>query len=346
MRLKGETTEESIARALKGHPIEFEPQIPTLGKPLIIEVACPGWQSKYWGPKELYRIKPPGYKEGGVRFPAIPCSIEDQVTAIVECVKAGAAAVHIHPIDPSDCQAVIDDNLLSQILDRVFAKVDAVALSHTFTWERGWPTRPGYIEGTQRLLELGKGNKYCQAACMLWPPSDSYPAEYDKIAQEAVKFMEENDVKPIHKLRGPYHVRRFQRALIDTNVLTKKPYLLGHDMGHPFGWPLDMEPWWVYDFITSIMATKARIPDSIICVFPGGRNWLPITNLAILVGVDLVRTGIEDAYWMYPHKDDLITSSVETVKKVVSIAKELGRPVATAEEARKILGLKITSKMK
>ena len=59
-----------------------------------------------------------------------------------------------------------------------------------------------------------------------------------------------------------------------------------------------------------------------------------------------MRVGIEDTYWMYPHKDEVIAASVDTVKKVVTIAKELGRPIATPEEARKILGLKLTSKMK
>ncbi len=348
MKLPNESTEQEMINVLRSHPIEFEPRIPTLGKPLIIESACPGWQSKYWGPRKIYRVLPPGYQEGGVRFPAIPTSMEDQVTAIVESVKAGAAAVHLHPRDPSDSSGVVSAALTAEIYDNVFAQVDAVSLNHTFTFKRTEPTQPvtpEYIEGTQEFLDLGKGNKYCQAAVMLWPPKDSYPARYQEIVQEATRFMEANDVKPIHKLRSAYHVRQLQRFLIDTNVLTKKPYLLGHDMGHPFGWPLDIEPWWTLDFITSINTTRERIPDSVIGVFPGGRNWLPITTLAIMIGVDLVRTGIEDAYWMYPHKDEVIQANVDTVKKVVTIATELGRPIATPEEARKIMGLKLTSKM-
>jgi uncharacterized protein (DUF849 family) len=53
-----------------------------------------------------------------------------------------------------------------------------------------------------------------------------------------------------------------------------------------------------------------------------------------------VRAGMEDGPYMYPHKDDLIKSSAETVTKVRRIAEELGREIATPKEARAILGLK------
>ena len=42
---------------------------------------------------------------------------------------------------------------------------------------------------------------------------------------------------------------------------------------------------------------------------------------------------------MYPHRDDLIKSSAEVVRKVRNISEELGREIAIPMEARKILGL-------
>jgi uncharacterized protein (DUF849 family) len=68
-----------------------------------------------------------------------------------------------------------------------------------------------------------------------------------------------------------------------------------------------------------------------------------MTVLGIMLGVDLVRIGIEDQFWTYPHKDEFIRSSVEPVEKVVQITKALGRDIATPAEARKILGMKSTS---
>jgi uncharacterized protein (DUF849 family) len=360
-------SEEQIAdikKRLRMLPIEFEGRISTLDKPLIIESACPGWQPKYWGPREIYPTEPPGYKEGGMRYPAVPISVEEQIQANVEAVKCGAAALHFHPRDPETGMSIavspkheaLHSKLMSEILESTFKEVDAVTLQHTWKGAGSPPEGYGgevqsalaegidYISDMKQLLELGGGNKYCQGALVLWPPADHYPVRYDKAAQDAVRFMEENGVKPVLKFRGAYHVRKMTRVLMDTSVITQKPFLLVHDMGHPYGWPMDMDPWMPIDLISNIMQTKQRIPDSIIGVYSGGRNWLPITMTAILAGVDIVRVGIEDCYWMYPHRDDVIQSNIQAVKTIVDFAHMIGRQVANAQQAREILGIKLTSK--
>ena len=60
---------------------------------------------------------------------------------------------------------------------------------------------------------------------------------------------------------------------------------------------------------------------------------------AIAHGVDYVRVGIEDFYWMYPHRDEVIQHSIDCVRKVVTICEVLGREIATPEQARDILGI-------
>jgi uncharacterized protein (DUF849 family) len=49
---------------------------------------------------------------------------------------------------------------------------------------------------------------------------------------------------------------------------------------------------------------------------------------------------MEDAVFMYPHKDEKIKGCEDVVRKVATIARELGRDIATPSEARKIMGLK------
>ena len=65
----------------------------------------------------------------------------------------------------------------------------------------------------------------------------------------------------------------------------------------------------------------------------GGRNWLAITAFAILMGVDFVRVGMEDQLHMYPHIDELIERNADAVKKIATIARELGRKIGTPKEA-------------
>jgi 3-keto-5-aminohexanoate cleavage enzyme len=51
-----------------------------------------------------------------------------------------------------------------------------------------------------------------------------------------------------------------------------------------------------------------------------------------------VRTGLEDN--LYYHKGQLATSNAQLVERLVRIAGELGRPIATPAVARELLGLR------
>ncbi len=68
-------------------------------------------------------------------------------------------------------------------------------------------------------------------------------------------------------------------------------------------------------------------------------RWMPITMTAILIGADVVRVGIEDSYWMYPHTDEVIRSNMEMVRKITEFCKLVGRRLASPQEAREIMGI-------
>ena len=68
-----------------------------------------------------------------------------------------------------------------------------------------------------------------------------------------------------------------------------------------------------------------------------GRAQLPL-NLATIAMGGHVRTGLEDN--IYYHKGQLAESNAQLVERVVRIAGEVGRPVASPAEARALLGLK------
>jgi len=68
-----------------------------------------------------------------------------------------------------------------------------------------------------------------------------------------------------------------------------------------------------------------------------GRHEMQMGALAIMMGGH-VRVGMEDN--VYLEKGKLAKSNAELVAKIARIAKELGRKIATPDEARQILGLK------
>lgn len=67
-----------------------------------------------------------------------------------------------------------------------------------------------------------------------------------------------------------------------------------------------------------------------------GRHQLPLTTQAITMGGH-IRTGIEDN--IYYRKGEQVRSNAQLVARMVRIAGELNRPVASVDKAREILGL-------
>ena len=67
-----------------------------------------------------------------------------------------------------------------------------------------------------------------------------------------------------------------------------------------------------------------------------GRFQLPISAHAIAMGGH-VRVGLEDN--IYFRKGELARSNAQLIERVVRIAKEHDRPIATVKQTREILGL-------
>jgi len=325
LELVSEFTPERVAAHF---PIDKEERIMTMAKPVIIESACPGWQV------------------GGKRFPAVPISIEDQVRETVDSIRAGAVAVHMHPRDPKTGNAQVNPKLLARILGQVFDEVgDYVTLSHT--WSAG--EQVDYIDETEELLQLGQGNKYCQGSVVLRAGHLSATGTFHPAQNviDGVRWLEEHDIKPIFQLYDTYVMWDFKHKLLDTGVAKKRPYVFNLHLGKHHSHTTHKDPWSYLQLITNYNMVLATEPDSIVGVYPGGRNWLPIVVMGLLMGTQLIRVGIEDCYWVYPHKDDVIRKNSEMVTLVRDIAERLGRRVVTdPDEARAILGLKLTSNLK
>jgi 3-keto-5-aminohexanoate cleavage enzyme len=153
--------------------------------------------------------------------------------------------------------------------------------------------------------------------------------------------MQSHGIKPINKIRSDYDRGRMERELIDRDLI-ESPGVFLHDMGLPYGWPLDADPWWPLELCTTLERTKQQFPDGIVGVCAGGRNWFPIAVMAILAGAEYVQVGIENAIYEYPHRDTVIERNLTCVEKVVSFCQALGREVATPSHARELLGLELT----
>jgi len=322
---------ESVEHVLKWK------KIPTMDKKLIVEGSSPG---------HFYRDM---WRRFGIENMP-PCTIEEQVSALVDCVKAGAAAIHTHVNDPTNDSCAkgpyhaLDAELEGAILEGVLDEVDAVTLNHGWEVERNerGDLKADYVTFHKELLEKGKGNKYIQGSVIMTWSKMGGPHTADVVA-EGVKYMEAHGIKPIWNLHID-HLMWLKENFLDKN-LCSEPYIINLQMGKHRDERYFADPWSHLGVIYEMSLVKEALRGSkfTIGVHPEGRNWLPVTVMGIMLGCDLVRIGIEDIFWLYPHRDEFAKSASEVVAKVVAIAKELGREIATPEEARQILGIKRTS---
>jgi 3-keto-5-aminohexanoate cleavage enzyme len=109
-----------------------------------------------------------------------------------------------------------------------------------------------------------------------------------------------------------------------------------------------VEPPFHFDFVLGVPGALPATPKNLLflaesipadatwCVAGVGRHQLPMAVLAITLGGH-VRVGFEDN--IFYRKGELASSNAQLVERVVRIAKELDRPVATPDEARSLLGI-------
>ena len=103
------------------------------------------------------------------------------------------------------------------------------------------------------------------------------------------------------------------------------------------------DPWTQLEIITSLgLARQALGEDTFLGIAPAGRNWLTMATMALLGGAEMIRVGIEDQFYLYPHKDDISQRASDTTKMVADLAKALGREIATPEDVRNRVGIKLT----
>lgn len=306
-----------------GHEVEG---IDTLDKPLIIEVAPTG--------SFLRRDVNPNQ-------PYTPEEVAEQVK---DACDVGAAMCHIHVRN--------EEGIPDQRPETYAETIDLIREAHDpVTTINVRSNRGGATYGRQLLEEtLGQlieeqGPGYIDLVTTS-PLGDARDPEAPfvmspEIFQEWVEFLQEHDVKPEIQAYAFQAYENIRRWGVEPGIL-EPPYYVNCVTGnHAYFRSGPTQPLSAGIDYFQAMKHGNVLPeeDTVFGAIAGGRNWLPMTTQAILMGFDLVRIGMEDTAMLYPHSDDPIESCAQVVDKVATIAEELGREVATPDQAREILNL-------
>ncbi len=252
--------------------------------------------------------------------PYIPVTPDEIVRSGVEAWRAGAAVLHVHVRDPETGLGTQDLAVFAPVVERLRAETDAVLCLTT----SGIPGRNLPVEERIAPLELRPELASFDAGSINTPAGVFLnPSEFlDSLAAKALEL----GVKPELECFDAGHVATCLRYLADGKL--RAPLHFQFVLGAPYGMPATAA--------SLVHLTGMIPPDATWSVIGIGRAQTPMAALAIAMGGH-ARVGLEDN--IYYRKGELARSNAQLVERVVRLAGELGREVATPAEARQILDL-------
>jgi 3-keto-5-aminohexanoate cleavage enzyme len=252
--------------------------------------------------------------------PAVPYTVEECVREAKSAYDAGASIIHLH-VRWDDGTPTQDKGRFKAVIDAIRAAIPDVIIQ---------PSTGGAVgmSNDERLqpLELRPEMATLDCGTLNFGGDEVFMNTENTIIYFAER-MNELGVKP--------ELEVFDKSMIDMALrLHKKGFIkkpMHFDLVHGVNGGISGE---LRDFV---FMRESLPPDATYTVAGVGRYEFPLAMAAIIDGGN-VRVGLEDN--VYLSKGVLAKSNGELVEKVVRMARELGRDIATPHEARLTLGLK------
>jgi len=269
--------------------------------------------------------------------PAVPVTPEEIAASALAAHDAGAAIVHIHVRDPETGEGSMEVDLYQGVVDRIRASGSAVIINLT--------TGPGatYIPSAEnpqvgapnsRLLKPELRTKHVEKLvpeiCSLDVATMNFgrrvfinTPEHLSVMAAAIK---KTGTKPELECFDVGHVR-LANHLIDEGHIDA-PALFQLCLGIPWGAPANVE---------TMAHMKNMLPQGALwSAFGISRHQMPMVAAAVLLGGQ-VRVGLEDN--LYLEQGVAAPSNAALVEKAVGIIRAMGEDVASADEARAMIGI-------
>lgn len=255
--------------------------------------------------------------------PALPEQPDEIIRDAVRCHEAGAAVVHLHARDRAG-KGVADARIFREMNEGIRARCGVIIQNTT-----GGPGLPiaeriTSLDAAPEMASLNMGS------VVFFHEGRELP--FINLRSEIEAFaaaMLERGIKPEMEVYNPSMFGEVDN-LIKRGLLSK-PYYINFVMGvgGMGGFPGTMK---------NLAMMIDTLPAGAVFNVSGiGRAQLPMNTMAILAGGH-ARTGLEDCV-MYG-RGEPAKSNAQLVERVARLARELGREIATPDEARSILGMK------
>jgi uncharacterized protein (DUF849 family) len=284
--------------------------------------------------------------------PYLPLTPQQIIDEAVKAADAGAASVHIHGRDPKTARPTTEPAVYSEIATGIKARSNVIVCVTTGGTADMTPAQRAQVVPALKpelaTFNMGSINFSIHPIAERYKDEDyKFPWEKEFAVgtkdfifrntfgdiEKLCQMMEENKTKPEFEIYDVGHVYNLN-FLIRKNII-KLPIWLQFVTGILGGIGSGLEDvMYLKQTADRLIGANNYVWSVIGAGYPAEFN---LATLAIIMGGH-ARVGFEDNIFI--EKRVLAKSNAELVEKVVRIARELGREIATPDEARKILGLK------
>ena len=281
--------------------------------------------------------------------PYLPFTPDQIVEDAIKAHAAGAAVVHIHARDPKTGKPSSDFNLFREMASTISARCDAVICITTggsLGMSMEERVRPISVLKPE-LASLNSGSinfAIYPLAAKLKEPRFDWEIPYLQSTEDLIfsntfktlkyyaKAMKEAGTKPELEVYDVGMINNI-RHLLDLGVM-QPPIYMQFVLGILGGIPATTQNL-VFLYETAVRAIGEK--NFVWSACAAGKAQLPLMAVTMTMGGN-TRVGLEDSLYVGPGQ--LAKSSADQVTRVVNIANQLSFEIATADEARTILGLK------
>lgn len=250
--------------------------------------------------------------------PNLPITPEEVAEEAYNCYKEGASIIHLHARD-KDGKPTQNPEIYNEMIKLIKERCDLIIqISTGGAIGMGVKERRAPLKLKPEMASLTTGTVNFGDGVFFNPPS-----LIKSLAEEMKKLI----IKPEMEIFDVGMIANAKRLIKDE--LIDPPFQFGLIMGVLGG---------ISGTIKNLLHIIESLPVSSLWSATGiGKSHLPISVASIVLGGN-VRLGFEDN--IYYKKGVLAESNAQLVKRIVRIAKEIGRCIATTDEARESLGLR------
>lgn len=256
--------------------------------------------------------------------PNLPEQPDEIVAQGIAAWQAGAAVLHVHARNP-DGSNTMDREIYHELHLRLCQETDAVIQlttggSPVLSVEERLNTV--LLDPEMCSLNMGLLNFFIRGQQVFF---SNHRSDIERFAHE----MQRRSIRPELEVYSMAMLEEVE-YLMSTGLVTLPPIvnfvLHTPTQGGERGTPQNL-----------VEMARRLPPDALCSVSSMGRTQLPITTMAIAMGLN-VRVGMEDN--VFYRRGELVKDNAQLVARTVRIARELEREPATPAEAREILGLR------